>query len=161
MRKIRRVLDVTGRIFDQVDFTESTIFFQAHRELPQITEIEVWGLTLKGMQNDEDQYVSGIASISFEGVTSVLLEVSIYQPDGNSFLKVNNDKLLKLSKSWGEPLANEKYQYSLAGVLDWPSGYCQLGIHATGKVTVCFEPNDCVSSGNYVKNPEKYTYKGK
>ncbi|HZG70510.1 MAG TPA: hypothetical protein VEY51_03155 [Chondromyces sp.] len=160
MSKIRKVLDVTGKLFDQVDFTESTLFFHCYRKLPESIEIEVWGLSLEGTQKNEDYYVSGISTISFEGVTSSLLEVSVYHPNGNEFIKINNDRYLKLTKSWGEPLDQEEYQYHLGGVLDWPSGYCQLGINATGKVTVSFETNNCVLTGDYVRNPEKYTYKG-
>lgn len=140
-------MDATGKLFDRVDFTEATIFFQVHRKLPQTIAIEVWGVTLIGNQNDKDYYVAGISTINFEGVTSGLLEVSIYQSGE------------KLSKGWGEPFDHEDYQYHLGGVLDWPRGYCQLGMNATGKVTVSFETNDCVSTGDYVMNPEKYTYK--
>lgn len=159
MSKIRKVLDITGKLFDLVDFTESTLFFHGNRELPKSIEIEVWGLSLKGTQQNEDSYVSGISTIRFEGVSSGLLEVSVYKPNENDFIKINNDLKLKLKKSWGEPLDHEEYPYHLSGVLDWPSGYCQLGINATGKVTVSFDTNDCVLSGDYVKNPEKYTYR--
>lgn len=159
MSKIRKVLDITGKLFERVDFTESTLFFHGHRKLPESIVIEVWGLSIKETQSTEDYYVSGISTISFEGVTSSLLEVSVYQPNGNDFIKIKNDRNLKLTKSWGEPLNYEEYQYHLGGVLNWPSGYCQLGINASGKVTVSFDTDGCVLTGDYVLNPEKYTYK--
>ncbi|WP_312112823.1 hypothetical protein [Brevibacillus reuszeri] len=121
--------------------------------------IEAWGLSFIERKNTKDYYVSGIATISFEGVTSGLLEVSLYQPTGKDFIKIDNEKYLKLTKSWGKPLDLEEYQYHLGGVLDWPKGYCQLGIHATEKVTVSFDTDDCVLTRDYVLNPEKYTYK--
>ncbi|MED1782887.1 hypothetical protein P4V43_13780 [Brevibacillus fortis] len=160
MSKIRKIIDVTGELFNELDFTESTLFFHCYRELPDSIEIEVWGLSLNGTQKNEDYYVSGISTISFEGVTSGLLDVSVYHPEENDFIKIKNGIKLKLTKSWGEPLEYEEYQYHLGGVLDWPSGYCQLGINATGTVRVSFETNDFVISSAYVKNPEKYTYKG-
>ncbi|GEB35955.1 hypothetical protein BPA01_55350 [Brevibacillus parabrevis] len=158
--KIRNVLDVTGKLFDQVDFTEATLFFHGHRELPESIAIEVWGLSFIETQQTKDYYVSGIATISFEGVTSGLLEVSLYQTNEDDFIKIKNEKYLTLTKSWGKPLGFEEYQYHLGGVLDWPRGYSQLGINATGKVTVSFETNNCVLTSDYVRNPEKYTYKG-
>lgn len=90
-------------------------------------------------------------------MTSGLLEVSIYQPNGKDFIKIDHENYLKLTKSWGKSLELEEYQYHLGGVLDWPKGYCQLGIHA-GKVTVSFDTDDCVLTRDYVLNPEKYTY---
>ncbi|MED1856760.1 hypothetical protein [Brevibacillus reuszeri] len=158
MSKIKKVLDVTGKLFDLVDFTEATLFFHGHRQLPETITIETWGLSFIETQNTKDYYVSGIATISFEGVTSGLLEVSLYQPNGKDFIKIDYENCLKLTKSWGKPLNFEEYQYHLGGVLDWPKGYCQLGIHATGKVTVSFDTDDCVLTRDYVLNPEKYTY---
>ncbi|GEC91224.1 hypothetical protein DES34_10359 [Brevibacillus brevis] len=104
----------------------------------------MWGLSLSGTPKNEYDFVAGFSTISFEGVTSCLLEVSVYKPNENDFIKTNDGMNVRLTKSWGESLDYEEYRYHLGGALDWPSGYCQLGINATGKVRVSFETNDCV-----------------
>lgn len=121
----------------------------------------MWGLSICETQKNEGYYVFGISTISFEGVTSGRLEVAVYRPNENDFDKFKNDKKLKLTKSWGDTLDHEEHQYHLGGVLDWPSGYCQLIVNATGKVRVSFEANDCVLSSDYAKKPEKFLYKEK
>lgn len=155
-RALRNALDVTGKRFDPIDFTEAVLFFQVHRELPETVELEGWGLTWTGTRSGQDMYVAGISSIRLEGVTSGLLIVSLYEPDGKSFVDS-----LQLSKSWGEIRDIDEYEYLLGGVLDWPYGYCQLGLNATGKVTITFDESDGVSTGEYVLDPKKYMYKCK
>ena len=161
---------VTGELFGELDMDE------AHLSLPLRpndgselviqqsgiilhTSMRDWpaAFTLPKAQFDpmtENGYINGTSRITFSNALDYKLTVSLFDRTGRSFLRDVNGNLFELHHECAiesqTPIGNKATQlYDFSGVLDWPSGDCQLQVRAWGIVTFEFDSADCISVLEY------------
>lgn len=97
----------------------------------------------------EDLIIIGDATLLFEEVLSGRLTVALYEATGNDFIYDQNGEITKLIKEWNWTKGVEGYRYQFGGVLEWPRGSCSIELVTKGKVTIQFNPNDCIPVREY------------
>lgn len=166
-------LDVSGIIFDYVDFTEAWLFITQLPEPNRKLQIRAWGVTLLpdlkgyyGEKYSDDIYISGYCDIIFDKIIGAELYMGLYTDEtGQTFYHDENGKEILIHNHWGNVNKKESVAlYVLGGVLEWPNAYCsELNIFTKSKdkVTLKYRDEDVILAKEYCKSPKKYTYKRK
>jgi len=163
---------LTGDRFEEIDCCEGVLNLN-YDALPSSTlRLGIWGIvfhireyplphglkvspliTAEGLG-----YLPAWSAITFTEVTQVDLDVAPYAPGfnpGAEFLSVAG-KQVELVKSWQMPVAAPaKSTYGFDCVLDHPFGYCNLRVHASGKVILEFNPDLIVPFSQLVSRSHK------
>lgn len=173
-------VNLTGNLFTDfrsIDFYDSkTIFFDATTFLPKTVSFEVWGANVMPGFNwgayvdlaafprlqsiitkhpSDPITIKGFGTLTFADVVAGRLSVSLY--DGKEILVDSNDRQVELVREWSlGAIDSSCYEYEIdEAVLYFPRGACQLGLFAKGPVRFEFNVNDCVSSVDYISNPDR------
>lgn len=171
----KKILDVSGEKFQNVDFNEGTLIYAFPREMPELLTLEVWGLSISAsgfMEELHDVpiikspldyiYISGFSKVTFEGVESAFLDIALFNPEKEiEFIKMTNGEPIGWQRKWGKVADFESCIYLLGGNIDWPPGGFNLGINSVGNIRIEFHIEDCILVTDYSKNPWKFGYKFK
>jgi hypothetical protein len=173
-------VNLTGELFNNdhgISFYDSkTIFFDATTFLPKIVSFEVWGADVMPGFNWEGYLdmatspklqailtkhasqsitVQGFGTLTFMEVVAGCLAVSLY--DGKDILVDSNGRQVELIREWNlDAVDSNCHEYVIAGSqLYFPNGGCELHLLAKGPVRFEFNVTDCVSSIEYITNPDR------
>ncbi|MBI1922875.1 hypothetical protein HYR99_01355 [Candidatus Poribacteria bacterium] len=168
-------LDITGKKFDCIDFSEARIFFSCPPKLGKTVTFEAWGVTLltapywESMRCDLPHfdvpikegniYISGISTVAIEEVIGGQIDIKVYQPHPpHDFLQLRDGEPLRLKRNWECEKLPYRDLYEMYCVIDWPLGYCYFAIAANGQATIEFRTEDCIPAREFVLNPERYDF---
>lgn len=173
-------VNLTGELFNDyhgISFYDSkTIFFDATTFLPKTVSFEVWGadimpgfdweshLDLATMYKlqailakhpSQAVTVQGFGTLTFTEVVAGRLAVSLY--DGKNILVDSSDRQVELIREWTlDAVDSSCHEYVIDGArLYFPNGGCELQLFAKGPVIFEFDIEDCVSSIDYITNPNR------
>ncbi|MFC4305233.1 hypothetical protein [Cohnella boryungensis] len=174
---MKYVIDLTKNNFDRIDFTEAKIIdFYCQHKLPSSLEFNVWGATLlldprwkheekfdSSLPSVEDMYVSGTGVVKIDRLIGGNIEVYAYD-------NVREDNLIKVvqncdgselvfRREWPINKTKDTDEYLWESVILWPYGFCNLRLLSeNGKVSFEFDSNDMVPAGDFILNPERYSF---
>lgn len=163
-------LDITGKNFDYIDFSEALAFINLMPELGPSVELNFWGITLRTYQLrgqaflqdsdldlNDDTYIVGLSKIIFHEVMGGELKVTLYDPNSpNSFLKDKNNQPITLKKCWEfDPEDSSVLVYQLECISDWPPGTCYLALASKGTALLTFDISDCIPSKELISLKSK------
>jgi hypothetical protein len=173
-------VNLTGELFNNdygISFYDSkTIFFDATTFLPKTVSFEVWGAdvmagfdwenhldidTLPKLQVILTKHpyqsitVQGFGALTFTEVVAGRLAVSLY--DGKKILVDSNGRQVEFIREWTlDAVDSNCYEYVIDETrLYFPNGGCELQLFAKGPVKFEFNAADCVSSIDYITNPDR------
>jgi hypothetical protein len=173
-------VDLTREKFDDtstVSFYDSkTIFFDPTTFLPSTVSFKVWGAGLmpdfqwtKYVDSDKDDRIKvirqkssgnettiqGFGILTFSNVVAGRIIISPY--DNKEFLKNRAGQQVKYKRDWTlDSIDYDSYEYWLDTEIYFPYGACDLKLYAKGTVTFEFDTEDCVSSLDYITNPNRH-----
>lgn len=165
-------IDATKKRFENIDSTESRLFFCCPRKLGKIITLKIWGLGFVTFLNTKDEekldlpyfpykhiYISGISTIIIEDVIGGNFKLYPYKnTKGSGFIKLSEEEQEMFKRKWSYDEFLNPYVYSLEGGLDWPYGFYELNIMTNGKVSIEFDTDDCIDLEKYVRNTQKYGF---
>jgi hypothetical protein len=157
-------------------YDSKTIFFDATTFLPKTVSFEVWGADIMPGFNWESYLdigtmpklqailakhpsqsitVQGFGKLTFMDVVAGRLAVSLY--DGKDILVDSNDRQVELIREWAlDSVDSNCHEYLIDGArLYFPNGGCELQLFAKGAVSFEFNVTDCISSIDYITNPDR------
>lgn len=161
---------VTGELFEELDMDEAHLSLPVRARDSDELVIQQTGIILHpstrdwpdifklpNMQFDpmaENIYINGISRITFANAGEYKLTAFLYDQTGRSFLRDLNGHNFRLHheceiRSHTPTSDTLTHLYEFSGVLDWPSGDCQLQVRASGVVTFEFDSADCISVLEY------------
>ena len=155
-----RQIDITGKKFDFVDYSEGNIFFDTFSEKETFV-IKVWGVTL--MQElemtEQDVYIAAISDLVFEDVIYISIKYWIYaNKEGSKFIrnKEGGDEFqLKLGK---KEVLNGYTEYMIGGILGKYVGYGEFTVYCKGKITLIYDEKAAISATEFCLNTQKYRF---
>ena len=166
-------LNITGERFEGIDFSEACIFLDCPPQINEKFSFQAWGVTLMadsinkwcnikelGQQFNKDTYISGLSTITVDGVAGGSIEIAIYDPNKKtSFIKMSDGDNLKLRRIWKYNATEDLKLYEWDCVIDWPHGYCQLKLAVKNNVTIEFDKDLCIPVDKFLNDTEYYQYK--
>lgn len=174
---MRYDFDITGELFENlVGTSETWSDFHATSYLSDVVNFNIWGLVITPSLfnkfsdsksqiiidprwSTEDFYIAGMTKVRIEGVIGGEIDVGLYAKNDSRFLYDPQGKTISLQRKWAAIPAISSHCYYFGGELDWPNGWYELQLYATGKVIMNFDIEDCISLNDYTKSPQKYSYK--
>jgi len=169
--------DLTGQRFEELDFAEAVVRLDYSAMPSETMKFWVWGLIFHLELYPLDQvvlpdqvdpssraYLPSWATVEVGGVAKVELSVGLYNPDfaGGGVLSRDADgQPLEISREWIYPYqTGNLVEYRSDCVVDHPYGYGSLLIHASGRVSLYFEPQSLVSLTAYQTDPLTFGWWG-
>lgn len=173
---MRYDFDMTGELFENlVGTSETWSDFHATSCLSSTVDFNIWGLvitpSLLNKFSDsksqiiidsrwpkEDFYIAGMTKVRIEGVIGGDIDVGLYAKNDSRFLYNSKGETISIKRQWSANPKTASSCYYFAGELDWPNGWYELQLYATGKVIINFDIEDCISLNEYTQSPQKYSY---
>ncbi len=172
-------VDLTKEIFDDVEsvsfYDSKTIFFDPSTFLPSTVSFKVWGAGVmpgfnwaKYLDLDKEANIKsilqksagneitiqGFGILTFNDVVAGKISISPY--DDKGFLQYKTGKQVEFKRDWTlENIDHDCYEYWLDTSIYFPYGACDLKLYAKGTVTFEFDTDACVSSIEYITNPNR------
>lgn len=172
-------VDLTKEIFDDVEsvsfYDSKTIFFDPTTFLSSTVSFKVWGAGImpgfnwtKYLSLDKENNIKsilqkssrnevtiqGFGVLTFNDVVAGKISISPY--DDKSFLENKKGEKVSFKRDWAlENIDSDCYEYWLDTSIYFPYGACDLKLYTKGMVTFEFDTDDCVSSIEYITNPNR------
>ena len=175
---MRYTFDLTGAGMRRFQFFPEAVAAVTFPErLPSTLPVLVWGVVVREPEKDAEfcrrlpsrlqealpasLYLSGWASLTFQGTCCGQVTVSPYRPvltAGNfQFLTDGNGRSITISQRWPGQAAGGT-EYLLSMVIEQPFGFMSLQMTAAGPVTLAVDPQDFVTQEQVVAAPDRYGY---
>lgn len=173
MVEINRVIDLTTKNFERINFEDAEILEFDYFDKPFNTmEFGIWGAKLlvddfwdhdktflPGVSHSDDYYVAGKGKIKIQQVLGIDIAFSPYVKK-NGLYKFRYDSTGKIiEKKWKRGEMSRGNNYLWECVLIHPHGYFRLNINTQGCIKYEFDDKDIVFEKEFKKNPFKYTYR--
>lgn len=167
----KEILDLTGDAFDNADFSEAVLFFDAARSLPRELCFPVWGVTLLsaaewgegfemaklGLEDEHDHFLHGLSLLKVCGLMGGEISITLYElgtSNPSDFCRTANGEKVKISRQW--PFDESTHVYEFFSAIAWPYGYCNLKLAARGPVTLEVSFDECVLLSEFTGNPKRF-----
>lgn len=115
---------------------------------------------LKNEHHYQSFYVSGKSKIEFHYAEFGKLVVSLYDENNpERFYHSSNSDQIYVKKEWNSSKSNDElFEYWIQAPIHWSFGYSDFKVFSNGSVTMTFKEEDCVSSKEFIKNPDRYKF---
>ena len=169
---IKRIINLTGKNFERVNFEEAELIeFICNDKLPIDLKFSIWGVRLlfddfwkhdktflQGISHSQDYYVAGIGKIMIQQVNGIDFHFFPYKKTSNSYQFVYDELGQILDKGWSKGKLEGGDNYLWECVQIHPHGFCRLNIYAYGDVEYEFDDVNIIPEKDFLERPNHYAY---